>query len=128
MRPFLLLLAGLVLLGGVPLPAIPWTVPPIVAPSAPATGAVYVYEKDESPVPVGVTVALNRLNREQRIAATLLEADTTNGTGVVPAQFKPALDAAKAAGLPCLVVVAGSTVLRVVPAPATEAAVMEAVP
>lgn len=128
MRPFLLLLAGLVLLGGVPLPTVPWPVPPIVAPSAPATGAVYVYEKDESPVPVGVTVALNRLNRERKIVATLLEADTTNGTGVVPAQFKPALDAAKAAGLPCLVVVAGSAVLRVVPAPATEAAVMEAVP
>lgn len=132
MRELFLLVAGLLLLSGVPsLPAIPWPVLPAPARptvEAPATAAVYVYEKDSHAIPAGVTVGLDRLNRERKVVANLVEADTTNGGGDVPAQFRAALDAARKAGLPALVVLSGSTVVRVVPAPPTEAAVMEAVP
>jgi hypothetical protein len=130
-RPFVLLAAGLVLLGGLPpLPAIPWpTVPSITAPApGPATAAVYVYEKDHTAVPVGVTVGLNRLNRERQIVATLLEADTTNGAGTIPEQFRQAVAAAKADGLPALVVLSGSTVLAIVKAPADAEQIVRAVP
>lgn len=131
MRPFVLLAAGLVLLGGLPpLPAIPWlAVPSITAPApGPATAAVYVYEKDHTAVPVGVTVGLNRLNRERQIVATLLEADTTNGAGTIPEQFRQAVAAAKADGLPALVVLSGSTVLAIVKAPADAEQIVRAVP
>lgn len=132
MREIVLLIAGLILLGGVPtLPAIPWptptTRPPVVAPG-PATAAVYVYEKDSSGVPPGVTVGLDRLNRERRIVASLLEADATNGGGDVPTQFRPALDAARGRGLPALVVLSGSAVAAVVPAPTTAEQIVGAVP
>lgn len=126
MRPLLLLAAGLVLLSG-PLPAIPWPVPIVTAPAA-ATAAVYVYEKDATAVPVGVTVGLNRLNRDRGIVATLLEADTVDGTGDIPEQYRGALAAAKGHGLPALVVLSGSTVLSVVKAPADPDAIARAVP
>lgn len=126
MRPLLLLAAGLILLAG-QLPAIPWPVPGVTAPAA-ATAAVYVYEKDASAVPVGVTVGLNRLNRERKIVATLLEADSTAGGGDVPDQYRDALAAATASGLPALVVLSGSTVLSVTPAPTDADAIVRAVP
>lgn len=93
-----------------------------------ATAAVYVYEKDDHAIPAYVTAAINRLNRERKIVATLLEDDTTNGDGEVPTQYRLALEAARKAGLPAVVAMAGGQVIRVTPAPASEAAVMEAVP
>lgn len=125
MRTLLLLAAGLVLLAG-PLPTIPWTVPIVTPPVA--TAAVYVYEKDQAAVPTGVVVALNRLNRDRGIVATLLEADTVDGTGEIPGQYREALAAATASGLPALVVLSGSTVLSVTPAPTDPEAIARAVP
>jgi hypothetical protein len=125
MRPLLIFAAGLVLLAG-PLPTIPWTVPIVTPPVA--TAAVYVYEKDQTAVPTGVVVALNRLNRDRGIVATLLEADTVDGTGEIPDQYRPALAAAKDAGLPSLVVLSGSTVLSATPAPADPDEIARAVP
>ena len=124
MKPLALVVAGLVLIFGFP------HVESCrhVTTAGPATAAVYVYEKDAHAVPAFVTVAINRLNRERKIVATLLEADTTDGIGDVPDQYRLALAAAKKAGLPAVVALAGQTVLRVTPAPATEAAVLEAVP
>lgn len=108
--------------------------PPVVTPTTPAipptekaTAAVYVYEKDDTPVPPAVLSALNRLNREKHVVGTLFEADTKDGTGEVPEQYKAALDAAKGAGLPALVVIAGKAVARVVKNPQTEADVIGAV-
>ena len=101
--------------------------PPSVDPATKATAATYVYEKDQGGVPSAVMYGLNRVNRENKIIATVFEQDSTDGTGDTPEQYKAAVTAAKAAGLPCLVVLAGSTVLRTVKAPTTEAAVMEAV-
>jgi len=125
MRALLLLAAGLVLLAG-PLPTIPWTVPILTPPVA--TAAVYVYEKDASSVPVGVTVGLNKLNRDRGIVATLLEADTVDGTGEIPDQYREALAAATASGLPAFVVLSGSTVLSVTPAPTDPDEIARAVP
>lgn len=125
MRPFVLLALGLLLLAG-PLPAWPGGGTAVAAKAA--TAAVYVYEKDATAVPPGVTVGLNRLNRERQIIATLLEDDTTDGDGDVPDQYQAALDAARKAGLPAVVALAGRTVIRVTPRPGSESAVMEAVP
>jgi len=96
------------------------------APSQGVTQATYVYEKDDTAVPGAVQFALNRLNRERKIVATLFEDDTTDGMGEVPDQYKVALKAAQDAGLPALVVQAGDKVVRVVKDPKTEAEVMEA--
>jgi hypothetical protein len=127
-KPFVLIAAGLVLIFGLPtLPAIQWPSVVVATPEL-ATAAVYVYEKDESAIPVGVTVGLNRLNRERHIVATLLEADTTDGSGDVPEQYREALAAATASGLPALVVLSGTTVLSVTPAPVDADAILRAVP
>ncbi len=122
MRPLAFIAAGLLLLT---LPRVEWG---RVDTTGPATAAVYVYEKDDGGVPAYVTVAVNRLNRERKVVATLLEDDTTDGDGDVPEQYRSALDAARKAGLPAVVALAGRTVLRVTPRPGSEAAVMEAVP
>jgi hypothetical protein len=130
-KPFVLLIAGIVLLSGVvpmSLPSWPDAKPVVPAAPGPASAAVYVYEKDASTVPVGVTAGLNRLNRERQITATLLEADTTDGTGDVPEQYRPALDAGKAAGLPAFVVLSGSTVIAVKRVPESEDDIVRAVP
>ena len=126
MRPLVLLAAGLFLLAG-PLPAIPWPGSIVTAPAA-ATAAVYVYEKDQTAVPTGVVVGLNRLNRDRGIVATLLEADTVDGTGEIPEQYRPALAAAQVDGLPALVVLSGSTVLSIVKSPTDPDAIARAVP
>ena len=133
-RAVFLISAGLVLLIGLPpMPAVPvWTRPtptpvvPVVP--GPATSAVYVYEKSDKKVPAGVTVGLDKLNRERSIPATLFEVDTVNGEDKVPAQYRPAVDAAKPKGLPALVVLSGSTVLAIVPAPETAEQIVRAVP
>lgn len=129
MKPLAILLAGLVLLAGTPAMPVavrPWSTP-IVAPAV-ATSAVYVYEKDATAVPAGVTAGIDRLNRERKIVATLLEADTVDGTDRVPEQYRVAMAAAKHAELPALVVLSGTAVMKVVKAPTTEDEVVRAVP
>jgi hypothetical protein len=101
---------------------------PIINKPTTVTAAVYVYEKDEGPVPVGVYAGIEKLNREKEILASLFEKDTVDGTGETPEQYKPALDAAKARGIPSLVVLSGTTAITVVEKPQTEADVWEAVP
>lgn len=101
---------------------------PTLSPSVQATAATYVYEKDDGSVPPPVLAALNRLNRERKLAATAFEDDTLDGQGQVPDQYQVPLAAAQEAGLPALVVTGGDKVLNVVKDPKTEEAVMEAVP
>lgn len=105
------------------LPSIPWL--PVLTK---ATAATYVYEKDQHAIPAPVLAALDKLNRDRKITATIFEQDTKDGTGETPEQYKVPLAAALEAGLPSLVVTGGSKVLRVVKNPQTEAAVLEAVP
>jgi hypothetical protein len=109
-----------------PTPPIP-PEPPVVDPTTKPTAATYVYEKDQNGVPSAVMSGLNRLNRENKIIATVFEEDSTNGKTGVPAQYKVAYDAAKKEGLPVLVITAGDKVLKTIKAPKTEPEIMEAV-
>lgn len=93
-----------------------------------ATDVVYVYEKDETAIPNGVESAINQLNRDKKLTATIFEQDTKDGSGDTPEQYKAALAAAKKAGLPALVVLANGSVLKVVKDPKDAQAVLEAVP
>lgn len=114
--------------GAIPLPWInPQPDTPVVT-TPKATAATYVYEKDQTAVPPPVSFALNRLNREKGVVATLFEDDTTDGTGEIPDQYRVPVTAARAAGLPALVVTGGDTVLNVVKNPKTEQETFEAVP
>lgn len=108
------------------LPVPPPTPPGPVPNPAKVTAATFVYEKDQHVVPPPVLAALNKLNRERGIVATVFDKDVTDGGGEVPDQYRIALDAAKKVGLPALVVMTGSIVLRVVKDPKTEQTVLEA--
>lgn len=85
----------------------------------------YVFEKDQTNTPKPVAFALHRLNTEyENVIASEFEEDTVDGSGEVPDQYKIALEAARKAGLPALVIQAGATVVKVLKAPTTEAEVM----
>lgn len=122
---FLLVLAIIALLwfvngGGVP------SLPGPLSPKA--TAATYVYEKDDTAIPSPVYGALNKLNRERGIVATIFEEDTVDGTGQTPDQYVLPLAEAKKIGLPAFVVTSGANVVKVLKDPKTEAALLEAVP
>lgn len=98
-----------------------------ISPLAPAvTAAIYVYEKDDSLVPGAVMFAINRLNREKKIDARIVDDDVVDGNGQTPDSLKVPIEAARTAGLPSLVVMGGTTVVRTVKAPTTEQQVWEA--
>lgn len=100
--------------------------PVVVDPTVKADKATYVYEKDSGGVPPAVMAGLNKLNREKKILATVLEDDPQNGTGSVPEQYKLAHAEARKAGVPALVVESAGKLLRVVKAPTTTEQVLEA--
>jgi hypothetical protein len=124
-------LESVITIGGQPVPPTPKPDPPKPEPPKPipakATSVTYVYDFRSATIPPAVLSGLNRLNREKKIIATLYEDDNTNGKNEVPAQYKLALEAAKKAGMPALVVTDGVNVLAVVKSPATEDQVLEAV-
>lgn len=105
------------------IPGLPSWLPSI---STKATAAVYVYEKDSGGVPPEITRAIGKLNDREIIAATH-EDDGTNAVNSIPAQYRLAVPAARAAGLPAFVSMAGDKPLRTISKP-TEAQVLEAVP
>lgn len=110
-----------------PTPPQPTPTPPVV-PSDKVTTVTYVYEKDDTAVPSSIHAVLNRLNRERDITATVFEQNTFDGDDQIPEQYKAALSAAQHEGLPAIVVLAGSKVLRVLKDPKTDTEVWEAVP
>lgn len=114
-----LVVSGALLLAGASLPHIPINLPsPITVPTTTkATACVYVYEKDAGPIHPSILAALDKINRDKKIPATLFEQDTKDGTGETPEQYKAALDAAKKATLPAFVVLSGSSVISAVSAP-----------
>jgi hypothetical protein len=113
------------LVGPRPPPVDPIKPPPL---TTRATAAVYVFEKDQGTPPPPVSAALHRLNTEREsFVASAVDQDIVTGAGQVPEQFRAAIQAAKQAGLPALVVMSGANVLRVVRNPTTVEAVMEAV-
>lgn len=105
-----------------------FNLPSINKPSTVVTEAVYVYEKDDGPVPSGVYTGIEKLNREKNILASLFEEDTVDGTGETPEQYKPALNAARAKSIPSLVVLSGTNVVALVEKPQTESEILEAIP
>lgn len=117
--PATLLSSGALLLAGASLPHIQIKLPgPISLPTTTkATACVYVYEKDAGPIHPSILAALDKINRERNIAATLFEQDTKDGAGETPEQYKPALEAAKKVTLPAFVVLSGTTVISTVSAP-----------
>lgn len=92
-----------------------------------ATAVVYVYEKDDTPVPSGVLAGINRLNRESKVVATVIDDDVVDGNGEVPDQYKVPIAKAREAGLPSLVVMSSNTFVRAVKNPKDENEVMGAV-
>ena len=102
--------------------------PPTINKPSTITAAVYVYEKDDGPVPVGVYTGIEKLNRKKNILASLFEKDTVDGTGETPEQYKYALVSAKAKSIPSLVVLSGTTTIAVVEKPQTETEILEAIP
>lgn len=136
------LLIGLLLLAGtpvLPLSTVTWTLPrpapspapgPAPTPVNPSTitSITYVYEKDMGPVPPAVASALDRINREKKVPATLFEEDTLDGSGQTPEQYRLPLESARAATLPALVVMSGTTVAKTVKAPKTADDVLRVFP
>lgn len=112
-----------------PKPTDPTTPPLVIPPNTKVDRVTYVYEKDQNNVPKPVASALERINRESTglIVASEFEEDTINGIGVTPAQYKIALDAARSAGLPALIVQSGATVVRVLKSPTTEDEVLKSI-
>jgi len=87
----------------------------------------YVYEKDQNQVPKPIAAALQAINADGSVVATEFEEDSTDGTGDTPDQYKKALELARKAGLPSLVVEYSSGDPKVVNDPKTEKEVMEAI-
>lgn len=103
----------------IPLPG--WSV---ITPVATVDRVTLVYEKDSDVIPPGVRAGINGINN-RGIVADLYE---VNDAEEIKPAYAVAVEAAKKSGLPSLVVMAGGKVVRVVKSPATEAAVLEAVP
>jgi len=101
--------------------------PPVVDPATKPTAAYYIFEKDDGPVPPPVQTGLDRLLREKKIDARSIEQHVTDGTDRTPEAFKAPIEAAKRAGLPALVVLAGSEILSVTKSPTTEEAILKEV-
>lgn len=100
-----------------------------ISPLAPGVTAVtYVYEKDDTVVSSEVMSGINRLNREKKVTASIVDDDVKDGNGETPAQYVAPIEASKKDGLPILVATNGSTVVRVVKNPKTEAEVVGIVP
>lgn len=91
-----------------------------------ATAVTYVHD-EKANIPAGVLNAINELNARGGIVASNYPDDATDNDDDVPEQYKVTLPAAKAVGIPALVVQAGDRVLRTVKAPTTKAEVLEAV-
>lgn len=100
-----------------------------IDPSKKVTQVTYVYEKDQNNVPPPVSFGLQRINQDSlgSVVASAFEEDTIDGSGQVPDQYAIALEAARKAGLPALVVQSGQVVLKVVKDPKTEQSVAEAI-
>jgi len=117
-------LCGIILAQWVPATPIglPW---PSIVTAPVATKATYVYEQRAGSVPSAVLSALNTLNRSG-IVATPVDQHVLGGGDSIPAQYVVAMEEAKKAGIPCLVVEYSTGPPKVVKAPTTAEQVLEA--
>lgn len=86
-------------------------------PSDDVDAVIYVYERDQGGIPPGVLAGLKQINAEHpAIMAVPFEDDQTTGDDQVPDRYKVAVDYARTAGLPELVILAGGKVVKTVEA------------
>lgn len=99
-----------------------------LVPGGRAAAAVYVHEKDGGSTPPPVQAAIDELNVPP-FSATIHEVDGKNPNQQVPEQYKFAVPAAKADGLPSFVWMGtGGKVVKLVKNPQTYEQVMESKP
>jgi len=118
-------LVGIILAQWVPATPIGTWLPSVVTLKKP-TKATYVYEQRAGSVPSAVLSALNTLNRSG-VVATPVDQHVLGGGDAIPAQYVVAMEEAKKAGIPCLVVEYSTGPPKVVKAPTTAEQVLEAV-
>jgi hypothetical protein len=94
--------------------------------SSKPTAATYFYEKDSTAIPSVIEAAIDQINR-LGIKASIEDDDVQDGSGDIPLQYKLALPAAQAAGLPCFVTYTKDKVLKVIKDPKTDTELLEAV-
>jgi hypothetical protein len=99
---------------------------PGVTTNGKTTMAVVVYESSEQPIAPYAMAARDRIEAAG-IEYRITDKDVETGDGQTPVELKPAIDAAKAAGLPSLVMQAGEAVQRVVPFPKDADAIVKEV-
>lgn len=85
-----------------------------------------VYESSATPVPRQVHNARFELEAKG-YEVRVVDADVVTGTGTVPLPLKPAIEAARAQGLPALVITNGEKVLKKIALPATAEEIVKAV-
>jgi hypothetical protein len=90
------------------------------------TMAVVVHESSLHPIAPYAMAARPRIEAAG-IEYRITDKDAETGDGETPLELKPAIDAAKAAVLPVLVIQSGETVLRVVPFPGDADAIVREV-
>lgn len=91
------------------------------------TRVTYIYEKDNNPIPKYIEKALQLINGEYSgVVASIFEQNTTNLRGETPTQYQISLEAAKKAGIPCLVIQYADKTTKVL-SPKTVEEVMEEV-
>jgi hypothetical protein len=96
----------------------------LLMPSGSASGTIdqvfYIYETSETSEPPYIAAAIRQLD-DLGLDARAFDADRDN------ASLQPAIGAARAAGLPQIVMLSGYRVIRTMPPPGTVEAVLEAV-
>ena len=127
MKPLVLIAAGLFVMFGLPDVSrlVDWVPVPVVVAPVEVDRVVGVFDHNGKRHSSDVRAAISAIEASG-IKADFYEVGGTDGTGVVAEEYKLAEAAAVKHGMPCVVVMAGGQVLRVVTAD-TKEAVMEAV-
>ena len=87
---------------------------------------VIVDETSQGGMEPYISEAFAKLN-EQDIETRYTDPDVRTGTGDIPEDVKPAIEAANSHGLPAMVVLSGETVLKVLDLPKTAESICEEV-
>lgn len=99
-------------------------VPPVVAPVL-KDALIVIVHNAKLGLPEHAEKAVNDLRAAGR-QVRLPDFETVNGLGEVPAEVKPAIEAAKGKSLPFLALLSGGKVLKAIPLPTTPEAIQEA--
>lgn len=83
--------------------------PPVISPTQ-ITSVDYVYERDETAVPREISAWLREVNEKTDIVASEIDDDSVDPSG----NLRKSILEAKKAGIPCLVVMSGEKVVKIV--------------